>query len=93
MIFTCIAANLVIYSLPRVIIAGFNTEIADTHPHVALSIVKQTHPDTTALICVSAGLPKLFVICALATLAVLSRLAVESACTRSIDSYALACIV
>ena len=55
--FTCIASNLVIYSLPRVVIARFNTEIADTHPHVALSIVKQTHPDTTALICVSAGLP------------------------------------
>lgn len=91
--FTCIAANLVKYSLPRVIIARFNTEIGDTHPHVAPRIVKQTHPNAAAFICVSAGLPKLSVVCTLATLAVLSRFAIEGAGTRSIDSYAFACIV
>ena len=41
----------------------------------------------------SAGLSKFFIISTLPTLTVLSRLAIESARTRSINAHALACII
>ncbi len=50
--YTNIASDLIVDSLPCVIISRFNAKVGNTCPHIAFRVIEQTHADPTAFISV-----------------------------------------
>lgn len=89
---TQIAANLIVHSLPS-LIARVNTKIGDTHSHVAVCVVEKTHANAATFKLVRASIPKLLIVSALSTLAILPWLTVECASASTINADTLTCII